>query len=561
MSKVQQPKNASAGRWTEYNWQTLIPEYGEEVANFYRDSAISISRHYEPKLRSEGALPNKTPYAVIIGLTGLEIEANENKDWPKNLSHVEVINVCKYASRELNGFPLWFPKFFETHSTIVCEFLMQEIRYELKISTPDNRTSYILSRLCPSGQWAWDQLAPDIYDLLSKEPINLFNLDHLLQIVRGSNKISDCLIKKIASRKCRTLKKHKHLARWFAMWAGVDPKAALEVLEERIAKIDNLQDQTSFAMIFLTHLLGGSSGDGTATRTAYSTPEYLQYLYMLMHKYIRFDEDIDRMGKGVYSPELRDHAQTARENLLRQLIQLPGKDSFLALKDIAQIHPDETLRSWILHDAKEKAEQDGDIQPWSPSQLLDFQSFLEVKPKNHRELAELSISRLLDLKDDLEEGDSSIAGILLEVKKETLIRTFIGNELRKEAHGRYTIPQEEELADAKKPDLRFHGVGFDGPVPIELKVANKWTGPKLFERLENQLCGDYLRDNRSSRGIFLLVCQSERKTWKSLDNNVVDFAGLTNALQNHWHKISPRCPNIDDITIIGIDLTKRSIAI
>jgi hypothetical protein len=56
----------------------------------------------------------------------------------------------------------------------------------------------------------------------------------------------------------------------------------------------------------------------------------------------------------------------------------------------------------------------------------------------------------------------------------------------------------------KKTDLRFHGAVFDGPVRAELKLADKWTGPHLFERLEVQLCGDYLRDKRSSRGIFLL---------------------------------------------------------
>ena len=34
--------------------------------------------------------------------------------------------------------------------------------------------------------------------------------------------------------------------------------------------------------------------------------------------------------------------------------------------------------------------------------------------------------------------------------------------------------------------------GFDGRVPTELKLADKWSGPDLFERLENELAGDYL---------------------------------------------------------------------
>ena len=99
---------------------------------------------------------------------------------------------------------------------------------------------------------------------------------------------------------------------------------------------------------------------------------------------------------------------------------------------------------------------------------------------------------------------------------------------------------------------------FDGPVPVELKLADKWTGPALFERFENQLCADYLRDNRSNRGIFMLVYRGEKAGWDVPgSNNRVDFAGLTTALQDYWWRISPKYSNVDDITVIGIDLTKR----
>ena len=50
-------------------------------------------------------------------------------------------------------------------------------------------------------------------------------------------------------------------------------------------------------------------------------------------------------------------------------------------------------------------------------------------------------------------------------------------------------------------------------MPAELKLADKWTGPHLFERLEIQLCGDYLRNIRSSRGIFLLVYLGTKSYW------------------------------------------------
>ena len=551
-------RQQSQSRWAEYNWKILIPEYGEEVARFYRDGAVSFWRHHKPKLRSEGASFNKTPYAVILGLTGLEIEAHETKDWPKSLSTTEVELACKYASFELNGFPTWFPKLFEAHPKAVSDFIMQEVRYELSIEKAGAETHYILDDVSWSGQWAWDQIAPAVYDILKREPRNFSNLDNLLKILQGST-MSDKLIEKLGSRKCRSLKKVEHAARWFAVWTGVAPKPAIKSLKARIQQIADPKKQALFAMIFVTHLLGNRTYGGHAVREAFKTPEHLKSIYMLMQKHIPPEEEVFRMG---HSSELGNSAQEALSRLFSLVNQIPGKAAFLALMDIANTHPKKESRSWILSHAKAKAEQDGDIDPWSPSQVREFHDRLERTPRNHRELAELGVLRLLDLKDDLEHGDSSIASILKTVTHEPEMRKYIGHELREKAFGRYSIPQEEELADRKRPDLKLHGMAFDGPVPVELKLADKkhWSGAKLFERLENQLCRDYLRDRRSSRGIFVIVYQGNRPRGWQIPNseNPVDFSTLTIALQKHWLRISPQFPNVDDVTVIGIDLTKRS---
>ncbi|WMJ08814.1 hypothetical protein [Nitrosomonas sp. sh817] len=552
-------KKNLAGRWTEYNWQTLIPEYGEKVARFYRDGVVSLWRHHKPKLRSEGASCNETPYSVIIGLVGLEIEAHETEDWPRHLNPDEIENACRYATFELNGFPVWFPRLFETYPQLVIDFLMQEIRYELSIETSETETHYIISDLSWTGQWAWDQIAPDLYELLNRvEPKNLANLDKLLKIIQGST-LADKQIEALASRKCDILAEWDHVARWFAVWMGVAPDEAITVLIARIESMSDTEKQTLFAMIFVTHLLGGRRTNNSAVRQEFKTPKHLKSLYWLMHEYIRREDDIDRTGKGVYSPELRDDAQDARDNLFKLLNQIPGKESFLALMEIAEAHPNEKSRQWIMLQAKTKAEQEGDIETWLPKQVKDFNDKLERTPRNHNELHELAVLRFLDLKDDLEHGDSSIASTLQKITLEPEMRKFIGRELRKEALGRYDITQEEELADAKRIDLRFQGMGFDGPIPVELKLADNWTGPDLFERLENQLCGDYLRDNRSNRGIFVLVYRGKKEHWEMPDSaKRLDFLGLVVALQKYWQHISPKFLGVDDITVIGIDLTKRS---
>ncbi|MNJ38955.1 hypothetical protein D3C77_338150 [compost metagenome] len=92
---------------------------------------------------------------------------------------------------------------------------------------------------------------------------------------------------------------------------------------------------------------------------------------------------------------------------------------------------------------------------------------------------------------------------------------------------------------------------------MELKLSQNWSGPAHFERLENQLCGDYLRDVRSSCGIFLLVNREGQANWETPNKGRVNFDDLVSALQEHWRSIAPKFPNVEDIKVIGIDLTKR----
>ncbi len=552
-------KDQRSGRWTSGNWKSLIDEFGNEVAQAYRDGVVRFWREYRPKLRSEGAEANTTPFSVIFGLKGLQIEANETTGWPAGLSDAEVDLACRYASYELNGFPDWLPTLFATYPTTVGNFLLTEIRYELSIEKPDTQSHYILNDVCWYGEWAWEALAPAIYNMLkSKEPANLSNLAYMLKIVQGSS-ITDAQISKLASRKSKALKRPEHAEHWFAVWAGVDPDVALPVFANHLDMSVKPEDRMLYAMRFITHLLGSRRGEASKVRSAFRTPKHLKTLYLLMDQHIRPKEDIERAGKGVYSPGLRDDAQDARNSLSESLRNIAGKDAFLALSDIAKAHPEETLRPWFALHVKSKAELDADIVPWSPAQVRDFNDKHERTPDNHRDLAELAHLRLLDLKDDLENGDSSIARILQKVELETDMRKYVGHELREKAFGRYSVPQEEEFADAKKPDLRFHGANFDGPMPAELKLADNWSGQDLFERLENQLCGDYLRDNRSNRGFFLLMYLGKKGGWDVPGSaSRVDFKGLVQALERHWEQLASKFPGVDNIAIIGIDLTKRA---
>lgn len=546
----------NSGKWSNGNWTSLISEYGDTVARAFRDGAVGFWRGYSPKLLSEGATPGSTPLAVIFGLTGLAIEARETDGWPRDMSIPDVANAIRYALSELNGFANWLPSLYRTFPQPVIDSCLREIDHELRLDKSELTGSGVLYAASWSGDWIWDRLAPHLVDRLQKPPKSVVILKQVLNIIQGSS-LDSAIISKLAARKAKTIKSPESAPVWFAVWVGVEPSVGIPVLAARLAETLGADTQCDFAMRFLV-TLSGSRGERGCARQGYRTVEHAKALYLLMNEYIREEKDIDRVGKGAYSPQLRDNAQDARNALLSFIKETPGKDAYLALIEISDAHPREISRPWIALSAREKATLDADPVAWSTTQVQDFYDRLDRVPSNHRDLWYLGIDRLTDLKMDLEDGDSGIASILKVVERETELRKYIGNWCREKAAGRYTIPQEEELADAKRPDFRIHGIGFDAPVPVELKVADNWRGPHLFERLEVQLCGDYLRDRRSSRGIFLLVYCGSRPGWEVPNvGHVSDFSVLVDALQKCWLTIAPKFPNVEDIQVIGIDLTKR----
>ncbi|WP_342065494.1 hypothetical protein [Achromobacter kerstersii] len=544
--------------WTNGGWQSLVAEFGQNVALAFRDGAVGFWRQNTPRLRSEGAAANITPVSTIFGLTGLLIEAREVISWPSHLSPAEAELATRYALQELNGFPIWLPLLYKSFPLQVFGVMLKEIKHELSTEAADSESNYVLYDVAWRGDWIWDQIAPALSPELRAKRVNTRNLGYLLSIINRSS-VDNKTIAAIASRKANVLRNLTFSPIWFAAWVGVDPAAAIPALAARLAGMDDPAEQTKLALAFIVALIGGRSQEGRA-RQEFRTVEHMKALYLLMAHHIRKQDDIERAGRGVYSPGLRDDAQDARDALIAFIRETPGKEAFLALLEMGRAHPDEGSRPWMSFRAMEKAAADADIDAWTPPQVQEFGKSLVATPANHRALWYHAIDKLEALKYDLENGDSSIASILQAVDRETEFRKFIGGWCRDHAAGRYIIPQEEELADAKRPDLRFFGISFDAPVPAELKLADKWTGPHLFERLETQLCGDYLRDVRSSRGVFVLVYLGTKSYWELPGGRRADtFSMLVDEVQRHWTLISNDYPGVEDIRVIGIDLTLRGI--
>ncbi|GAB3047891.1 hypothetical protein GCM10027155_12160 [Acinetobacter apis] len=545
------------------NWGSLIPEFGENVANAYKDSAKKFWRIYKPKLYSEDSnlKKNSTPDNLIFGLAGLEIEFSEDLNFFKKLNDNEINNAIRYITWDSPGFPSWFEKLYQLFPNKVIEAINKELVWEFESAAHDIKNSYnhVIQDIFYHTPWLHNDIAPKILDWLKKNSPVFLHKDqrtYAVQILINSTLGKENFIL-LAKQMVAKSNSNEQKAWWYALYVDSDPQNGILSLTNWLKSLPEI-DAVNSAQIFVCHLLGKIHAiNGRAGDNEFKKIKYLKMLHALMNKYIKIEEDLHRANTGAYSPTLRDNAQDARDLLFKYLKEIPCAESYHAIQELSKETICETRRIWLERIAYDIALSCGDIDAWHIEQIRDFEISGSIKPKTHKELFNLAVLKTIDLKDWLENGDDSAWLTWKRVKKETEMRNLIARELKQKGIGKFSITQEYELANSQRTDIRLDHFMITSPVPIELKILDKdWTGPKLCERLRNQLVGDYLRETTAGCGIFLLVAQNADKKWKIQSKNV-GLDGLEEALQNYWYSIAHEWTGIDCIKVIVIDLNKR----
>ena len=147
-------------------WKSLIDEFGNDVACAYREAAMAHWRHYKPGLRSEnpviqpeGSSGSVISYSLLFAMAGLEIEAQEEKEFPEHLSESEVGHALRYITLELNGFPSWLEAMYRTYPQAVIDAIQTELDWELTNTQPGQPLHHILDDLNVYAPWLHTAIA------------------------------------------------------------------------------------------------------------------------------------------------------------------------------------------------------------------------------------------------------------------------------------------------------------------------------------------------------------------------------------------------------------------
>lgn len=539
------------------NWRILIDEFGFDVAKNFRDGCVAYWREYDPFTYPNRRTGNSIPWPRIIGLTGLSMEAADDSDWVKKITKDEAKIAAHYSVCEQNGFPNWFKALYNEFPDLVDTVIEDELRWELHENPEEKTSTHILSALRYGDKEVNKHYKSTLFDLLlGQEPANDLVLDYALSLILDGH-LNAVFKKKIAELACKRFGAEideKRNFTWLIVLLYIDGNRGCELLKKWIKGLSSIEERKKTMINFCAALTDHRNPRfGLAVRD-FERIEVLGKLMPIIYRFVKVEEDPQH--DGGYSPDIRDHAQQTRSHLLNVIFDTPGRSSYDVLMNLSKTINYSYSKDRMDYLAKERAALDAEFEPWTGAAVAEFAISAEKQPRSESDLYELALVRLDELKLDIEDGDESEAALLRKLEKETGVRIVFANRLRKSSRSRYTVGSEEELADATRTDIRLNAPQVSAPVPIELKIADKWTLAKLRERMENQLIGQYMRT--SQYGIFLLVHSGKKKRWK--DNRIkkmLSFAKLVEALKKDATDLTGKHPNVAALEVVGIDFTVR----
>lgn len=533
------------------NWNALAKKRGRIIADAVKDACKLSWRNYEPPLPHEKVNPGEFDGRLMIGLAGIQSMIVDGQLPFNSISDVDVRLIVRYAVQEMNGFPAWLEGLASVRPVPVAEVLTACVRGEWQY--PDTRERYndVLAGASSAGGCLAQLVRSAVIDgLRAGDPTHAGIRDCAVSLVVKTTTLPDAELGEIAAGRSRAVPLESE---GFVMWAAVcllvNADQAIPIIEERLRDYAGAND----IVLRLCEML---ESDVRPRLLFVGHPDYLRpaslvRLIPFIYRHVKPEDDIDRAYKGPYTPTVRDSASRFRTGLLSRLAHSDDPTAMMKLQGLLTRPELAAHRDFLLHLIDQRKIGDADYTAWKPADIREFARVYETDPKSDAELFWILFSRLTDVKDDVERSDNSLREEVALGAKEGVLRRWLARKLNERARRRYTIPQEAEIDQEERPDLRAENPQT-GPVSIELKWADNWTLDRLLERLENQLVGQYLRAHNSQYGIYVLATDGRKGHWESQDGNL-NFGQVIDRVHRRADELKKTHAGIGDLSVVSID--------
>lgn len=520
--------HAPGGREVAKFLEAVREKYGSEIASAVREGVVAVWRQHEPASRAEEP-PNAVPYASSLGLMGIDAEVEAGLEIAR-LREPELRRAARYALWELNGFPPWLTCIALRRPGLVAEVFERSLTLDLAAVLEKLELSRILWKL-PSASCEVQRSCAHILmaSLLATEPLSVSVLTSALKVLRNSDPKMSLDVSALApARMEAALTESPRVAVWWNHWVRSQPVEAVLWLERTLISVP---DATLLVIVVLAQLSRDRPSDRFGDLEL--NCDALTRLLRIAHAYVRPEDDVTH--EGVYSPGARDDAEEARDRLWTKLIQLPGDAPTNALRHMVDDSVFRSRRDWILHQI-ETHDPDGSLRPMASRDAARFIAAGLREPVSTSDLFAIALARLADLKHHLMHDDFSNRNVynpkdapILEVP----VQNYLAQELEHRRNGQYAVIREPEITRKRRPDIRLVHPSCDGPVTIEVKIAERYLFRELEAALVSQLVQTYMAANNSRFGVLALCSSGPAHVWRVGDPEApIDFAEVVRRLQN-----------------------------
>jgi hypothetical protein len=541
------------------DWESLTKDWSKSVVTAAKQGCTVGWKTFAPPYPHEKPVRNAVDDRVVVGLVGLQTLWREGRlDFAK-LSAEEIDMAIRYACNELNGLPEWFQFLAELRPVETAKSLGLAIDGEWYLPAELEHVNDVVAKLARPDNTVEAVTLAISTRLRDKDPAHPKILEYVLSAILRSGSVAIDELKTLAKIRIGQYPcEQPQWVTWMNVWLQLDALMALDYLENKIGTLSAQESDT------LMLSLCASMADDYDVRygddqSATFEPAALLRLIPLVYRHIRPSEDIDRTNQGAYRPGLKDHAQDLRSGLWERLKNHSGSEADIVLRTLLDDPVVADSRDWILHLLDNRKGLRADDAAWQPSDIRMFTALYCSEPRSDYQLFR-RINRLLnDIRDHIERSDN--AANRLQVRDgdlEKVFRGFIAQELRDRSLSWFVVTQESEVDLEQRPDISVERQGLNH-VPIEVKLANlsHWTLPKLLERLENQLIGQYLRPSTIRHGIYVLGNTDPKRRWKDpITNEKLNFEQLVQRIQARAAELQAEMrEGVDAIGVIGIDFS------
>jgi hypothetical protein len=571
-------------RYGDINFEAFERAAGAEIADAARKGMSRLWRDQPPRFREE--TPNSTFHIAAAGLQGLHLEFGDGTHLPK-LTDDEVRRALRYGLIEINGYPKWFWPLVEAHPKVGIAELVAITQEAGNGASSREHAEELLGAVPEAPTFVREALAGLAWThLTTVKPTREHLVNRLLSAALSvPGKVPQRDFERIALQKITSAwetplpdepdtplqEQRSEALTWASRWLSSAPM--------RFRNAVNAWGPRDALAVkgFLFDLAAdfGRDREGVAAAVAKGSGlgvMALEDLFLWTHWAVDPALDPEHPSGVTYSPDRRDHAAQFRSSLISAIAQANSQAAYDALGRIRDaMPPGDNYIDYTRRAQFELRERQLTREPLAQVRYDQFERDFRGEVTGTTSFAMAVQADLHAVRYDIERGDHSLrsffsevdfkhintpgapgekAGLALEVHFQRLL----ASELNHHARRRYSITMEPHTAESKRRDV-YCSKG-DWGASIELKMSERWTLEEYLVALEDQLVGQYMRNNKATIGFLVVVLQRDRRwTDPTTGKKTLTFADVLNALSRKAQALEA-ADRSRYLRVIGIDATK-----